>query len=99
VSNQNAVYQTYIIRFPRRTDVSDAPYLLKDAGRDGYRSFAHLEALLEILQKELTAPSREYKRGSRLTLKDSMDGFDKYISQRLAFWKRKAAKDSKGTAS
>jgi hypothetical protein len=90
VSNQKTVYQTYVIRFPRRTDLGSATYLLQDAGGKGYRSFTHLETLLDTVQKELTPPSRERNRGLRHVLKDSMDGLSKYFNEWGAFWKRKA---------
>jgi hypothetical protein len=63
VSNQKTVYQTYVIRFPLRTDLGDEPYLLRDSGQGGYRSFVDVETLLGALQKELTPASRERDKG------------------------------------
>lgn len=99
MSSRKTIYQTYVIRFPRRTDIDDAPYLLKDAGGKEYRSFTHLDTLLDILQRELASSNRENKKGLRFIFKDRMDGFNKYSKQWRAFWKRKAALASTETES
>ena len=90
MSSQKTVYQTYFIRSPRRSDLGDAPYLLRQAGQGGYRFFVDVETLLGALQKELTPASRQRNKGFRYILKGKMDGLVKYPGRWRAFWKRKA---------
>lgn len=74
MANQSPLYRTLIIRCPRGSGSSTAPYLLKSSGSADYQVYGDAQTLLGALEQELASivPQRNkrFLRGIGERLRD-----------------------------